>query len=219
MSRILIVDDEKNIRMTASQALSALDAEVDTAVNGEEALQKLEDAEYDVMLLDLRMPGMDGMEVLRRISKSRPEVRVIIITAYGTVDWAVEAMKLGAVDFIQKPFSPKELRNIVGKVLARENIEEEAASDYETYIELAKESINKRQFPAALEHARKAISIDPGRPEGLNLLGVLHEIEGNTTEAMRQYRAANALDPTYQPARENMDRVTSDSRQKGEMRF
>lgn len=205
--------------MTASQALSALDAEVDTAVNGEEALQKLEDAEYDVMLLDLRMPGMDGMEVLRRISKSRPEVRVIIITAYGTVDWAVEAMKLGAVDFIQKPFSPKELRNIVGKVLARENIEEEAASDYETYIELAKESINKRQFPAALEHARKAISIDPGRPEGLNLLGVLHEIEGNTTEAMRQYRAANALDPTYQPARENMDRVTSDSRQKGEMRF
>lgn len=108
--RILIVDDEKNIRLTLSHALEPLGIETKTAANDEEALAMLERGEFDLMLLDLKMPGMGGMEVLQRVREIRPEIRVIIITAFGTIESAVEAMKLGAVEFLQKPFAPKEIR-------------------------------------------------------------------------------------------------------------
>lgn len=119
---ILVVDDEKNIRFTISQSLESLGFPIQTAVNGEEALKKLEEAEFGLLLLDLKMPGMDGMEVLHRVRDRWPAIPVIIITAYGTIEFAVDAMKLGAVDFIQKPFSPKEIRELVLQVLQRESI-------------------------------------------------------------------------------------------------
>jgi len=104
---ILVVDDEKNIRLTLSQSLESLGVEIRTAVNGEEALQKLQEEDFSLILLDLKMPGMGGMEVLRRVRERWSKARVIIITAHGTIESAVEAMKLGAADFIQKTFQPK----------------------------------------------------------------------------------------------------------------
>ncbi len=205
---ILIVDDEKNIRLTLSQALEALKIEIDTAANGEEALSKLQTREFSLMLLDLKMPGMDGMELLRRIRETRPDLRVIILTAYGTIESAVEAMKLGAVDFIQKPFTPEEIRGLVSRVMDREGIDEQKASDYATFIELSKRSIGDRRFEAATEHVRKAIAIDPGRPEAFNLIGALMEIRGDRLEAQKNYRAALSLDPSYEPAISNLRRST-----------
>ncbi|HMR67799.1 MAG TPA: response regulator, partial [Anaerolineae bacterium] len=104
--KILIVDDEKNIRLTMKQALQPLGYELETAVNGEDALQQLEVGDFGLILLDLRLPGLSGLEVLRRVAELRPDIRVILISAHGTVENAVEAMRLGAVDFIQKPFVP-----------------------------------------------------------------------------------------------------------------
>jgi len=115
--RILIVDDEKNIRLMLSQALASDATLVETAVNGEEALQKLERSAYDLMLLDLRMPGMSGLEVLRQAHAQYPAMPVIVLTAHGTVESAVEAMRGGAVNFLQKPFSPREIRDAVEKAL------------------------------------------------------------------------------------------------------
>jgi DNA-binding NtrC family response regulator len=150
---VLIVDDEKNIRLTLSQALEVLEVETDTAANGEEALAKLKEKEFGLILLDLKMPGMDGMEVLRRVSEIRPDIRMIIITAYGTVESAVEAMKLGAADFIQKPFAPEEIRGLVSRVMDREKIDERKAVDYGTSIELAKRSAKPfRSIPAGQRH-------------------------------------------------------------------
>ncbi len=205
---ILIVDDEKNICLTLSQALEVLAAETDTALNGEEALAKLEKKEFGLILLDLRMPGMDGMEVLRRVREIRPDIRIIIITAYGTIESAVEAMKLGAVDFIQKPFSPDEIRGLVSRVMDREKLDEKKVVDYASSIELAKRSIGDRHFGAAVEHMRKAISLDPARPEAFNLLGALMEIQGDRIEAQKNYRAALSLDPSYEPAIKNLQRST-----------
>jgi DNA-binding response OmpR family regulator len=205
--RILVVDDEKNIRLTLTQALQSQNWETDTAVNGEEALAKLEKGGFGVVLLDLKMPGMDGMEVLRRLAEQRPDVRVIVITAYGTIESAVEAMKLGAVDYLQKPFVPKEIRELVSRVVARDHLREDQASDYGSRLELAKKCINDRHFEAAEEHARRAISIDPKRPEAFNLLGALLEVRGDRLEAQRQYRIALGVDPTYKPARENLRRT------------
>jgi DNA-binding response OmpR family regulator len=205
---VLIVDDEKNIRLTLSQALEVLEVETDTVANGEEALAKLKEKEFGLMLLDLKMPGMDGMEVLRQVSTIRPDIRVIILTAYGTVESAVEAMKLGASDFIQKPFSPDEIRELVSRVMDREKLDEQKVIDYASSVELAKKSIGERRFDAAVEHVHKAISLDPSRPEAFNLLGALMEIRGDRIEAQKNYRAALSLDPSYEPAIKNLQRST-----------
>jgi DNA-binding response OmpR family regulator len=206
---ILIVDDEKNIRLTLSQALETLGAEIDTAANGEEALTKLKEKEFGLILLDIRMPGMDGMEVLHRVREIRPDIRVIMITAYGTVESAVEAMKLGAVDFLQKPFDPKEIRELVLRVMDREKLDEHNLADYASHLELAKKCIGDRHFDAALEHVRQAVFVDPGRPEGFNLLGALMEIQGDRAQAQKNYRAALSLDPSYEPAIQNLHRSTT----------
>lgn len=206
---VLIVDDEKNIRLTLSRSLEALELETDTAVNGEEALARLKEKEFGLILLDLKMPGMDGMEVLRRVREIRPDIRIIIVTAYGTIESAVEAMRLGAVDFIQKPFTPDEIRELVSRVMDRKKLPEQKAVDYTSCIELAKRCAEDRHFDAAIEHVRKAVSLDPSRPEAFNFLGALLEIQGERLEAQKNYRAALSLDPTYEPAMKNLDRSAS----------
>jgi DNA-binding NtrC family response regulator len=115
----LIVDDEKNIRLTLAHALEAIQVEAAPAINGEEALAMLGERSFDLVLLDLRLPGMSGMEVLRHLHRDYPQLPVVVITAYGTVDSAVEAMRCGAVNFLQKPFAPEEIREVVSAVLER----------------------------------------------------------------------------------------------------
>jgi DNA-binding response OmpR family regulator len=132
-----------------------------------------------------------------------------MITAYGTIESAVEAMKLGAVDFIQKPFSPEEIRELVSRVMDREKLDEQKTADYGTSIELAKRSIGNRHFAAAIEHVCRAIFLDPTRPEAFNLLGALLETQGDRMEAQKNYRAALSLDPSYAPAIKNLQRSTS----------
>lgn len=205
---VLIVDDEKNIRLTIEQTLTPMGLDIDTAVNGEEALQKVRDKAFQLLLLDLKMPGMDGMEVLRRLSELRPEIKIIVITAHGTVDTAVEAMKLGAVDFIQKPFTPNEIRVLVRGVLDRDALEESKISGYNGHLEWAKKCIQERRFDGAEEHVRKAIAMDTTRAEGFNLLGALIEMHGDIAGAKKNYLAAYALDPTYAPVRANLQRVS-----------
>lgn len=206
---ILIVDDEKNIRLTMSESLKPLGMPVHTAGNGEEALRKLHEEQAGLVFLDLKMPGIDGMEVLRRIKERWPTLRVIIVTAHGTIASAVEAMKLGAVDFLQKPFSPGDIRELATQVLEREALQEESAADYPTLIALTKRHISDRKFDLASASARQAIASDPGQPEVYNLLGALLEIQGDWLEAQKFYRAALDIDPTYQPARANLERTAS----------
>lgn len=205
----LVVDDERNIRLGLTQVLEELGLDVDTAVNGEEALERIASRAYTLMLLDLRMPGMDGMEVLRKMRDTSPKTRVVIITAYGTIESAVEAMKLGAIDFLQKPFAPQEIRRLVNTMLSRESLEAGTADSYEEHLQLAKLAITERHFDLAAQHLRQALSVEPERAEAFNLLGALDEIAGNRIAAIRNYRAALALDPTYEPARTNLNRATT----------
>jgi DNA-binding NtrC family response regulator len=137
---VLIVDDERNIRLTLKGALEGIGLETDSVLRGEEALQKLTEKHYDAMILDLRLPGMDGLAVLRQVLERHEGMKVIIITAYGTVDALIEAMKLGAVDFLQKPFEPLELREILARVLARPEGGSTALA-YEDYVDQARRSI------------------------------------------------------------------------------
>ena len=206
---ILVVDDEKNIRLTLSRSLEPLEFPVQAAVNGEDALQKLSEKTFGLVLLDLKMPGMDGMETLRRIKEKWAKTRVIIITAHGSIESAVEAMKLGAVDFIQKPFSPGEIRELVTLVMKRESMDEANAVDYRSLIELTKRNISDRNFAISREIVRKAIAVDPAQPEAYNLLGALLEINRDWLGAQKFYRAALNIDPTFKPAQANLERTTS----------
>jgi len=123
---VLVVDDEKNIRVTLRESLKSLGFDVETAINGEEALELATRRTYELILLDLKMPGMDGMEVFRQLRERSPSTAVVLVTAHGSVEAAVEAMKLGAVDFLQKPFAPQEIREVVTHVLQRRNHRNEA---------------------------------------------------------------------------------------------
>jgi len=206
---VLIVDDEKNIRLTLSLALEKLNIPVDTANDGDEALRKLTEKSYALMLLDLRMPGMDGLEVLRRVSEIRPEVKVVIITAWGSIEIAVEAMRLGAVDFLQKPFDADDVRELVSSLLDEATQERYRGREYDNYIELALKRVRAGELDAARVYVHKAISMNPVGAEAFNLLGGLHEARRNRLEAEKNYRAALALNSSYKPAQKNLDRVTS----------
>ena len=115
--RILVVDDESNLRKVLAGLLRREGYEVDTAEDGAEAWDMLVDDDYAAVVTDLRMPNLDGMSLLKRIAQRSPELPVIIVTAHGTIDTAVEAVKLGAFDFITKPFDQQELAKVVAKAV------------------------------------------------------------------------------------------------------
>lgn len=118
--RILIIDDETNIRLMIKLALNASGYQTEVASDGREGLEKFGDGEgIDLVLLDQRMPGMPGIEVQREIYRRRPGARLILITAFGTIDTALEAVKAGASDFIRKPFTADTLRSAVRTALDR----------------------------------------------------------------------------------------------------
>jgi len=112
---VLIVDDEQDIRDASERILSRVGYQIQKASNGNEALDILNNNSIDIVLLDLKMPGMDGMEVLAKIRERNKEIQIIVITGYATVETAIEAMKQGAYDFIPKPFEPDQLRIVVNR--------------------------------------------------------------------------------------------------------
>jgi CheY-like chemotaxis protein len=119
--RVLIIDDEENIREMTRLALEAAGYEVGEAGTGLEAFAIIgSDESWDAVLLDQKMPGMPGTEVLRRLKVMLPATRVIMMTAYASIDLAVEAMKLGATDFVRKPMTPEILRNALAAALTKQ---------------------------------------------------------------------------------------------------
>jgi len=123
--RILIVDDEESFRSMLTVILKKEGYEVESAANGEEGLQRLSASDFDHVLCDIRMPQMDGLEFLEESKKAGAEVPIIMMSAYGTVDTAIEAMKLGAYDYISKPFKPDEIILTLKKAEERERLRRE----------------------------------------------------------------------------------------------
>ncbi|ACY15724.1 sigma-54-dependent transcriptional regulator [Haliangium ochraceum] len=127
MARVLIVDDEEGIRSFVAECLELDGHEVETAASAEEALTRLRKAAFALVVTDLRMPGMSGLELLEIAQAEQPEVEFIMITAHGKVETAVQAMKLGAFDYVQKPVSsPAELRLLAARALERRSLRDHA---------------------------------------------------------------------------------------------
>jgi DNA-binding NtrC family response regulator len=136
-ARILVVDDEEIVIRSCLRILEGGDYEVEAAQSGREALRKIDDNHYDVLILDIMMPEIDGLEVLQRVKESHPDIDVIMVTGLSQIDTAVRAMKLGAFDYLPKPFDPDELKLVVQRAFERRqllqenlNLKSEVSSKY-----------------------------------------------------------------------------------------
>lgn len=205
---MLVVDDEPSVRKLYAQALGHGGWDVVVASSAAEARAALAtNGPFAAALLDLRMSAEDGLDVLAWMREHRPDVPAAIVTAHPDVVHAVEAMRRGARDFVLKPSRPEALCALVRRLM-EERLAEGHAS-YEQAIDEAIELGRAGEIEAAWRCVRGALARDPGRPEALNLLGVLTELRGDWIAAQAFHRAALALDPRYLPARENLDRLTS----------
>ncbi len=134
--RILVVDDDSSLRRVTQLQLAQMGYQVSTAAEGRRALETLQAAPHDLTIVDLQMPGMSGLDLLKKIRREFPETVVVMITAFGTVETAVEAMKAGAYDYITKPVHPEQLRLAVGRALEHLHLLEE--------VRALRQSLNKK---------------------------------------------------------------------------
>lgn len=208
--RILIVDDEKNVRLTLSRALADT-APVDVAASGAEALDRLGAADYGLVLLDLSMPEMDGMAVLDEVRRRRPDVPVVMMSAHGTVEVVVRAMRAGASSFLQKPFSADKVRSVASEALGARPTGTTTAetTGYDEQMDRARRAVSDGLLGAAAEHARGALVLTPTRPEAFTVLGVIHQLRGDIAAASRHFSAAAALRPGYGPAVRNLENLAA----------
>lgn len=125
MSNILIIEDDKGARLALSRAIEKWGYKVLQAGNGQEGLKKLKSKDVDLVLCDIQLPGINGIEVLERIQKEHPQVLVVMMTAFGSVEKAVKAVKLGAIDFLEKPLDLSILKKIIPASLQTKNIQED----------------------------------------------------------------------------------------------
>lgn len=156
-NRILVVDDEREIRTLLSRALTQMGGyEVEVAEDGEEALKKVEGDSFDLILTDLKMPRMGGLELIGEVTKRRPEILMVVMTGHGTIDSALEAMKRGASDYLAKPLNLNELLFRIEKVLEEKN-RFVSLKDYAAELEKANQELRridqmKSEFVSVASH-------------------------------------------------------------------
>jgi signal transduction histidine kinase/DNA-binding response OmpR family regulator len=159
MAKILVMDDEKGIRDLLKGELTKKGYSVDTAENGREGITKATSVRYDVIISDIKMPGYDGLKALGEIKKFSPETEVIMITGFATVENAVEAMRLGAYDFVQKPFNLEEMALIIARAIERSELKTLVAL-YDSSKAIFSTFKLEEIFPIMINLVKKVVSAD-----------------------------------------------------------
>jgi len=204
-SHILVADDERNIRKNLSLVLEAAGYQVDVAPDGDEALNLCRQNHPDIAFVDLHMPKIEGLEVLAQIRTLSPKTAVVIITAYGSAANAVEAMKLGAVDFLEKPFDPKIIGILAEEILFRQRLG--SSGSFDDLMHLADLARERNAHIEARAYLKAAMSRAFDRPEPYYWLGCLCEGEGEQKRAIQYYYMAVSANRTYEPAVEALKRL------------
>jgi len=189
MKPVLIVEDETIMRDSLRDWLKEEGYEVDTAESGEEALQKIGEKEFGVAVLDLRLPGKDGLEVLREATAQNPKFKGVIITAYPSVETAVEAMKIGAVSYIVKPFAPDALERAIEEVLGPVQVE---VKPKEPEVEKAI-AITEEEIPAHLEQGQTYFKAGRYKEALREFQSILHVAPGHIETRIWIRRAKEEL--------------------------
>jgi CheY-like chemotaxis protein/glycine cleavage system H lipoate-binding protein len=165
----MVVDDDKSICKSVANVLKNEGYIVDMVFSGEEALEKVEEKKYAIIIVDIMMPGMSGIDLLKEIKKKKPDITVIMITGYPSIKTAVESIKLSAFDYIPKPFTPDELRALVARALERRQTYEEVAAN----LGIEEEKLVEISIPEGLycipEHSWAKVEKD-----GIVRIGIHH---------------------------------------------
>jgi DNA-binding NtrC family response regulator len=204
-SRVLIADDERNIRKNLGMVLQAAGYLVDEASDGDEALALCKQNHPDIAFVDLQMPKMPGLDVLAHVRNLSPKTAVVIITAYGSAANAVEAMKLGAVDFLEKPFEPKIIAVLAEEILFRQHLE--AGGTFDDLMHLADLARKRNARIEARAYLKAAMTRAFNRAEPYYGLGNLYEEDGDEKRAVQYYYMAVSADRSYEPAVEALKRL------------
>jgi DNA-binding NtrC family response regulator len=182
-TKVLVIDDEQIVLDSVKRILAAEDYEVDVSLSSREGLDRAIEKPYDLVLTDIRMPEIGGMRILRDVKRAKPAVPVVIITGYATVQNAVQAMKLGATDYVEKPFTPEQLIDVVRNALDRSASrppEEQVLIHKEEMLKVLERAATDNDFIATLfYHGADALEgYTLTGPEKLALLtGDIHWIE------------------------------------------
>jgi DNA-binding response OmpR family regulator len=210
---IHIVDDEPTVRLAYRVTLEAEGFEVVESAGAEEALAKFTTGHFDVALLDMRMPNKTGLELLAEMRERNILTPTVIITAYGDIPHAVEAIKLGAIDFLQKPLTPPQLRAVVVDLLARRSVANgirdrqkrvAPSSGVPLPLLLARHAINCRDFSGARYLLKEAIAQGDRPHEAHHFLGVLQQMDGEYDEAKSSFERSLAFDADFAPALQSL---------------
>lgn len=204
MKPVLIVEDEAIMRESLRDWLKDGGYEVETAEEGEEALEKIAKKEFGVAVLDLRLPGKDGLEVLKEATEKDPKIKGIVITAYPSVETAVEAMKMGAIDYIVKPFAPDALERAIQEVLGPVQVEvkpDESKVEEAAVVEEAKVeeiiAITNEEVPSHFEQGQAYFEAGRYKEALREFQSILHVAPGHIETRIWVRRAKEAL---VQPA-------------------
>lgn len=185
MKKVLVVDDTKNIRMLLTTCLEIKGYKVITAEDGKSAIEiiKGEKNNIDMIFLDIRMPEMNGTEVLKIIRELGVKCPVIIMTAYATVKNAVDCTRLGAVAYLQKPFSPDRVSSVLDEILASSELYNEKLQEESTIILKSKKLITEHRFEEAHDNLKAALALNPYNKEIYHLISEMNENIGKFPEA------------------------------------
>ncbi|EGD48272.1 response regulator receiver protein [Ruminiclostridium papyrosolvens DSM 2782] len=187
MKKVLVVDDTKNIRMILTKCLELEGYEVLTASDGTQALELFMTHSFDLAFLDIKLPGVRGTEVLKRIREKGIKTPVIIITAYATVKNAVDCTNLGAVAYVQKPFSADKIRNVLMD-FENSSLSSKNEENSDSFILRAKSYLDADEFEKSLDFAQKALAKDVENPELYLLISRAYRGMGNEKSAERFYQ-------------------------------
>lgn len=180
MKKALVVDDTKNIRTLLRIYLELNDFEVLLATNGYEALSLIDTEAVDLIFLDIKMPEVSGTEVLKRIRAKGIVVPVVIMTAFATVKNAVDCTKLGAITYLQKPFTTDKIKVILEEMMTEENM---YVKNTECQIITIKQLINENKLKKALDALKVVLSMDPNIPEIYELISIVYNRQGELNRA------------------------------------
>lgn len=190
MKRVLVVDDTKNIRILLKKCLELEGHTVVAAENGKSALSVMEKQAFDLVFLDVRMPEISGTEVLRQMRELGIETPVIMITAFGTVKNAVECTRLGAVAYLQKPFTENKVRQVMETVLQNTP---QKMPDLAELLQTAREEINESCFMEAEALLKNALPRFFMEPQLYSLLAELYNRQGKHDEALKCLSLADSI--------------------------
>ncbi len=188
IKKVLVVDDTKNIRMILTKCLELEGYEVMTAGDGKQALEMFLEHSFDLAFLDIKLPEIRGTEVLKRIRERGIKTPVIIITAYATVKNAVDCTNLGAVAYVQKPFSADKIRSVLKELETSPLINDIPDKSIEGLIGSSRSALDMGDYEKALEYAQRALSSELNNPDIYLLISQAYEGLKNAEGAQRFYQ-------------------------------